>query len=250
MDSTFTIPPTRLRRLFELLPDAGVSWYSYSRANTINSRETVRQLEASHCRALAIGFESMNDDVLKAMDKKVRASENRRAFELLADSDILVNGSFIVGYPGETPERYQDTHDFIARELVGRFSLSVFSIVDETMPVWADAAAYQLEETPEGWKHCGMDRAAALRLLGRTVSDARWGNEDAVMISWQVDYAAPLVPGIGVKKNRRIEKLIERLTFLPRDLGADARAGTRARAMLDELETLGVRQEAPPDALS
>jgi radical SAM superfamily enzyme YgiQ (UPF0313 family) len=241
LDSTFTIPPARLRRLFELLPDAGVPWFSYSRANTINSTEMVQQLEASHCRALAIGFESMNDEVLKAMDKRVRASDNRRAFDLLADSTVMVNGSFIVGYPSETPEAYQDTHDFITRELRGRFMLTVFGIVDETMPVWADAEKYQLEVTEDGWRHCGMDRATAARLLSHTMTEARWKNDAAVLISWQTNYAAPLVPGIGAKANRKIEKAIERLAFLPRDLGTGKDAATRARALVGELERMGVR---------
>lgn len=244
LDSTFTIPPARLRRLMDLLPEAGVPWYSYSRANTINSKELVRQLEASACRGLAIGFESMNDKTLLAMDKKVTADENRRAYDLLNGSKLLVNGSFIVGYPGETPDDYEDTHAFIARELSGRFSLSVFSLTDETMPVWEDAARYELVETDEGWRHSGMTQQDAMRLLGRTILAARWENEDAVMITWQVDFATPLASGLGIAGNRRVEKLIERLTFLPRDIGTGPEAAERVRAMLAELEAMGVRMDA------
>ena len=243
LDSTFTIPPARLRRLLELLPGTGIQWYAYARANNVPNRDTVRQLEDSSCRGLAIGFESMNDSTLKFMDKKVTAAENRRAFALLDDSTILVNGSFMIGYPGETPDLYRDTHDFLVNELRGRFSLSVFSVVDETMPVWEEASKFQLEETDDGWKHCGMDRATALELLGRTVQDVRWKNDDAVMITWQVDYTTPIASGFPLRTNRRIEKLVERLTFLPRDLGTDDAAARRARAIVDELEALGIRQE-------
>ncbi len=250
MDSTFTIPPTRLRSLMKLLPDVGIPWYSYSRANTINSREIVQQLEASHCRGLAIGFESMNDATLQAMDKKVRATENRRAYELLADSQLVVNGSYIIGYPSETPEAYEDTHDFIVHHVCGRFTLNVFGIVDETMPVWAEAEKYQLEVTPRGWKHCGMDQATACRLRAKTVRDVLWNNEDAAMISWQFDFAAPLGPGLRPKQNTRIEKLIERLVYLPRDWGADNAAARRARAIVDELAGLGVHQEPVPELLA
>lgn len=241
LDSTFTIPPARLRRLFELLPGADIRWYAYARANNISTRETVERLEASSCQGLAIGFESMNDDTLRFMDKKVTAAENRRAFELLDDSRILVNGSFMIGYPGETPEAYEDTHRFLVDELRGRFSLSVFSVVDETMPVWAEGARFQLEETESGWKHCGMDQAAAVRLLARTVQAVRWHSEEAVMITWQVDFATPIAAGLGPKKNRRIEKLVERLNFLVRDWGTGDEAARRGRAIVDELASLGVR---------
>ena len=246
LDSTFTIPPARLRRLLQLLPQARVPWYSFSRADMIDSKALVAQLEEAHCAGLAIGFESMNDTTLLAMDKKVTADENRRAVELLDDSRILVNGSFIVGYPGETPDAFEDTRAFIVRELRGRFSLSIFSVIDETMPVWADAAKYQLEETDDGWKHCGMDYATAAQLLARTVQDVRWKSDNAVMITWQVDYATPLVPGLNLKANRRIEKLVERLTFLARDWGTDESAPARARAIVAELDQLGVRMASEP----
>ncbi|MEZ5288667.1 MAG: radical SAM protein [Vicinamibacterales bacterium] len=244
LDSTFTIPPARMRKLLDLLPGVRVPWYSFSRADNINTPEMVQRLEAAHCRGLAIGFESMCDKTLLAMDKKVTADENRRAYDLLNNSSLLVNGSFIVGYPGETPEDFDITHRFLAHELRGRFSLSVFSVIDETMPVWAEAGTYGLVETDDGWEHCGMNRATAVELLGRTVQATRWQNEDAVMITWQVDYATPLASGLGLTGNRRVEKLVERLTFLPRDIGTDADAAVRVRDMLQELETMGVRTGA------
>lgn len=245
LDSTFTVPPVRLKRVLELLSQTRIPWYAFSRANNIKDRETVTQLEASSCRGLSIGFESMNDATLKAMDKKVTAGENRRAFDLLDQSEVLVNGSFMIGYPSETPEAYEVTHNFLVRELRGRFGLSVFSVVDETMPVWQEAAKYQLEETDDGWRHCGMDQATASKLQARTMLDVRWNNDDAVMLTWQFDYATPIAQGFGVRGNRRVEKLVDRLTFLVRDWGTGDEAERRGRAALSELESLGVRQLEP-----
>ena len=71
MDSTFTVPPTRLRELTSLLPAVGIGWEGYSRANVLKSAELVDAIAATHCQFLSIGFESMSDNTLKHMSKRV-----------------------------------------------------------------------------------------------------------------------------------------------------------------------------------
>jgi hypothetical protein len=71
----------------------------------------------------------------------------------------------------------------------------------------------------------------------------RWNNEDGVMITWQVDYTTPIAPGLGIRGNRRVEKLVERLAFLPRDFGTGEEASRRAHAIVTELDSMGIRFE-------
>lgn len=168
LDSTFTVPPTRLRALLPLLETTGVAWEAYTRANSLRDRGVVDALAEAHCRALAIGFESMNDTTLSYMHKQVKAQANRTAFELLSDSPIHYWISFIVGYPGESPELFQDTRDFLVNEYQGHFALYVFMLNDETMPVWQDAERFGLEVfdadgDADRWSHNGMDSATARR---------------------------------------------------------------------------------------
>src|SRR5262249_9530790 len=48
MDSTFTVPPARLRELMRILPDSGVpEWSCFSRANSIKSLDFLEGLIAS-----------------------------------------------------------------------------------------------------------------------------------------------------------------------------------------------------------
>jgi hypothetical protein len=244
-DSTFTVPPTRFRRLLEMLPDVGVRWDAYSRANVITSPEIVSALERAHCIGLFIGYESMSDPVLKYMDKKVNASQNRRAAESLAASTIDVHGSFMVGYPGETLADFEQTQQFLLEDYGGRFGLHVFSMQDETMPVWGDAARHQLEVTNGvTWKHVGMDSARAASLRDETLRAVRWNSDRALLQQWQSDYQRPLVPEADVTTNQRIEKLIERLAFAPKDLGDGATASTKCHALIEELGALGVVEAA------
>lgn len=248
-DSTFTIPPARFRRLLEMLPDVGVAWDAYSRANAIDSEDAVFALEAAHCVGLFIGYESMSDAVLEHMDKKVTAAQNRRAVAHLAGSTIDVHGSFMVGYPGETVADFEITRQYLVEDYRGRFGLHFFTMQDETMPVWRDAAVHQLKVINGiTWTHAGMDSDRALALRQETLTDVRWDSEQALLQLWQSDYQRPFVPEADVATNQRIEKLLERLAFTPRDFGAGATASRTCHALMDELTSLGVVEHIPAAA--
>jgi radical SAM superfamily enzyme YgiQ (UPF0313 family) len=246
MDSTFTIPRQRFRQLLSILPDVGVRWEAYTRANVIDSPRVVEQLANAQCDWLLIGFESMSDRTLQAMDKRVTAAQNERAFAVMKDSPIALRTSFMVGFPGETPEDYELTHRFIVERLTGRFGVHVFAFVDETMPVWADAERHQLHvKGPLKWKHRGMNAATAAELREQTLRDARWTSDEAVLSLWQLGYERPLMPERDDQHNRRVEKQLERLGFVVKDFGESAESEKRSRQAAAELQRLGVRWGVP-----
>jgi anaerobic magnesium-protoporphyrin IX monomethyl ester cyclase len=246
MDSTFTVPPRRLRALLDLLPDVNVTWEAYTRANTITSRETVERLAEAHCATLSIGFESMSPKSLGLMHKQVRAEHNRRAHEALSGGPVKYRCSFMVGYPGEAPEDYELTHEFLASEYTGHFMLSVFSMTDETMPVWQDAERLGIqiddfEDPDSAWVHVGMDHSTARKLHRRTLDEVRHRNDRAVLLLWQTDYHTPLIPGLSAGANMWAEKLVERLGMLPVDVPGPRERVAAADQILRSLEALNVR---------
>jgi len=245
MDSTFTVPPSRMHALFDLLPDVPVTWEAYTRANALRSAETIAALEATGCSKLSIGFESMSPNTLDYMFKKVTAEHNRVAHDLLRTSAIHARMSFMVGYPGETPEDYELTHRYLCDEFSGHFMLSVFSMTDETMPVWQDAQRFEivvddLDNPDDGWRHVGMDLTTASELHARTLDEVRRNSEDAVLLLWQTDYHTPLVPGMDRRTNLRLEKVVERLGMLPVDVPDGRERLDAARGLLAELGTHGI----------
>ena len=194
LDSTFTVPAKRFGELLNRLPELGVGWEAYARANAIRSADMVQQLENAHCKRLFIGFELMQDATLQKMDKRVTAANNVRAVELLSDSAIELRGGFIVGYPGETPEDFDVTRRYLAEQYIGRFGLHPFTLIDETMPVWEQANEFQIEVTnPLVWKHVGMTSKEANALRDAALYDIRWKNDNAVSGVWQLDHQRPLV---------------------------------------------------------
>jgi hypothetical protein len=207
----------------------------------------VQSLVDANCQKLSVGFESMSDNTLRSMNKLVTSAENRRAFELLRDSDVQLRICTMVGYPGETPEDYELTHRFLVEEYSGHYLLSVFSFADETMPVWQDADHFGLQidhEDPKyGWRHDGMDVEGARALHRRTLDETRRYNEDAIVLLWQTDYEIPLVPHLSLAKNMRVEKLVERLGMAPRDHATPEAAAPAVLGMLDELQEYGITLE-------
>ncbi|MDP9792499.1 hypothetical protein J2S43_001011 [Catenuloplanes nepalensis] len=244
-DSTFTVPPRRMRELFDLLPGSGVTWEAFSRANVIKTAVTVEQLLASHCTRLSFGFESMSDDVLTLMHKQVTAGANRRAAELMTAGGLDFRAAFMVGYPGETSEQYRLTHDYLVHDYRGQFLLNVFSLMDETMPVWQDAEALGLRiddpDNPDfGWTHRGMDVACARQLMSYTLERVRWSSDRAMPLTWQQEFERPLLPHAGPNQNLWAEKLVERLAALPL-LHPDPRdARPVLNQLLQQLRGIGV----------
>lgn len=255
MDSTFTVPPTRLRELVKLLPSVGIGWEGYSRANVLKSAELVDAIAATHCQFLSIGFESMSDSTLKHMSKRVTRKDNLRAFRLLNEGGLGYRCSFMAGYPGETPDDFAETRDFLTGEYAGHFMLSVFSISDETMPLWEDKEALQIEvhdpDDPDySWSHIGMDVATARQLNFSTLDQVREKNERAVLRLWQADYQHLLMPHLGRWENIAVEKAVERIGMAPRDFDDAAAAVPYIRTQLDVLQRYGVTVHADAARLS
>lgn len=245
MDSTFTVPNDRFKKLLKNLPGIELNWEAFTRANIINDESVVESLEKAHCKSLSIGFESMSDRSLTYMNKLVTAKQNYRAYELLSKSSIDYRISFMIGYPGETVENYEETYQFLVNQYRGRFMLSIFSFTDETMPVWEDTQKYDLKirdaRNPNySWQHCGMNYETAQMLYERTTRDVRWKNDNGVLLLWQQRYQSPLAPSLSHEENILLEKLIERLSFLLKDYEDDLIVLEKFQEISNRLKKLGV----------
>lgn len=250
MDSTFTVPLKRLRTLMEILPAADIpSWACYSRADILRSHEMIEGLLGAGCFYVVIGFESMNEDTLRRMSKRVSAAQNRRAFELLAAHELGYTINFIVGYPGEDETQFEDTRRFLIDEYSGYFMLHQFSISDETMPLWEDRDELAIrvidpEDPDSGWSHRGMTSDDARRFQKETLDAIRHKNDVAVPVLWQRNYAQPLLPTGDTTKGLAVEKAVDRLAMAPFDYADIDRGAAEITLQLERLARLGVEYGA------
>ena len=117
-------------------------------------------LYESGCHSLEIGVESGNERVIAAVNKAETLDQMRAANERLAQYDIRVKYTFIVGFPGETASEVDDTIRFAAE--MERVNPNAYSLVFTFLPIvgtpfYADAvrAGVEQPETLEEW--AGMD---------------------------------------------------------------------------------------------
>jgi radical SAM superfamily enzyme YgiQ (UPF0313 family) len=116
-DNAVSRPEVALE-LFEALIPLKIKWVSQSTITLARDRRLVRTLKASGCQGVLIGFESLNQESLRQMNKSFNASRGgaREAVRLLHSEGIRIYGTFIFGYDGETIDSFGKTLDFCRDE--------------------------------------------------------------------------------------------------------------------------------------
>ena len=79
----------------------------------MENEKNVDLLQKTNCVDVQIGLESGDDRILENMGKKANTDTYFRILDYLAELDISIRGSFIVGYPGENQESITNTIDTI-----------------------------------------------------------------------------------------------------------------------------------------
>jgi len=82
----------------------GVEVFFEIKANL--KKEQLRMLRAAGVRKLQPGIESLSDQVLRLMDKGVRALQNIQLLKWCKEMDIWPQWNLIWGFPGEEPDEY------------------------------------------------------------------------------------------------------------------------------------------------
>ncbi len=88
-----------------------ILWSCYSRLNLLDS-EILKAMKNSGCWNVFVGIESGNQDILDNVKKKITLETIREKIRMIKESGIEVRGSFVLGLPGETPEKARKTIDF------------------------------------------------------------------------------------------------------------------------------------------
>jgi radical SAM superfamily enzyme YgiQ (UPF0313 family) len=102
------------KELFAALIPLKVRWVSQASINAAHDEEFLDLLKRSGCQAVLIGFESLDDDNLRSMNKgfNLMGGGFERALENLHRSRIGVYGTFIFGYDHDTPETCRRAVEF------------------------------------------------------------------------------------------------------------------------------------------
>ncbi len=125
-DDTFTGHRARALKIFDLIlaEKLDISFRIKSRVD-IFTEELAKRARRAGVYLVAFGMESGSQKMLDAMNKKTTVEMNARACELTRKYKMLSHSSWIIGYPGETPETVNETFDFIRKHHPSTVNLAV-----------------------------------------------------------------------------------------------------------------------------
>jgi len=117
VDDNITSNLAQAKEFFRALIPLGVRWVSQASINAAHDEEFLDLLARSGCMGVLIGFESLNPENLRAMNKSFNTMRGgyMKALENLRRHKIRLYGTFIFGYDEDTPEVFPETVAF-ARE--------------------------------------------------------------------------------------------------------------------------------------
>ncbi len=116
-DDNFCVSEDWVGKFCELLrrEKLDLSWSCGGRADTL-SETMVKDIKSAGCFTVYIGFESGVQETLDKIQKGTTLEQARKAVENCRKAGIEVRGSFILGFPWDTPELVKQSIKF-AQEL-------------------------------------------------------------------------------------------------------------------------------------
>ena len=114
-DDNFIGNPKYAKELIIKLIENGINnWWCQASINLSNEDELLNLMAKSGCKQVFIGFESLSEESLTLMNKKVNlAHDFLKSVSKIHSYGISVFGSFIVGYDGDGKDVFKKTVDFI-----------------------------------------------------------------------------------------------------------------------------------------
>lgn len=115
-DDTFTANRKRVEALCSLMISERVNmtWSCFARADTVDA-PLLAMMKRAGCHQVGYGFESSDENILKAINKKINTSKIEHAVTLMKAAGIDIRGAFMIGNPGETDESIRKTIDYSVR---------------------------------------------------------------------------------------------------------------------------------------
>ena len=100
--------------MLEALIPLNVEWSAQASIVALRDPEFLALAKASGCQLIGIGLESINQESLLEVNKKInQVDQFAETLQMIHDHDIGVQGYFMFGFDHDKPEGFEKTADFI-----------------------------------------------------------------------------------------------------------------------------------------
>lgn len=184
-DDTFNVPATRFKELCRVLTRFEFRWYAYFRCQFADE-ETISLMTDAGCQGVFLGYESLDDTVLRNMHKAVNRKAYTRGTELVKRAGFATHANFIVGFPGDRAENVQLALDFVDEFEIDFHYLSPWFCSPAT-PIAQEKERYGIEGDFLRWRHDTMTADEAIDLCEAAIGSAKrsvWLGDLAARSFW------------------------------------------------------------------
>lgn len=113
VDDNIVVDRTYSLKLFRGMKGLGLRWLSHASLDLAEDPELLKAIGESGCIGLFVGFESLDEDALRAMGKKTnRVAGYVDAAKAFRDNGIGILGSFVLGLDGDGPDVFEKVFRF------------------------------------------------------------------------------------------------------------------------------------------
>lgn len=134
-DDNFVVSKHRTGELLRAMASSGLTpgWFAQVRAETVfkpgSSREPDHEfldlMRKAGCEMVMVGFESVSDESLKQMNKKIAVRDIVDSVGLFHDHDILVHGMFVAGADTDPAAQAGQITDFARRHDIDTIQIMI-----------------------------------------------------------------------------------------------------------------------------
>jgi ribosomal protein S12 methylthiotransferase len=197
-------PVELLRQLAEI---EGIQWirllYLYPDGITPELIELIKN-NKKFCRYFDMPLQHINDEMLKKMNRKMTRKEIEASLNLIRKEipDAVIRTQFIVGFPGETQEQFEEILEFLAEQKFDRVGCFQYS-PEENTP--AGKMEDQIDEKTKNfrWKSVmevqqNISRDKHKALIGQTldVIVEGYSEETELLLQGRTSQQAPEIDGV------------------------------------------------------
>ena len=127
-DDNFSAQPSRSRKLLDALSKIKIgNWSCQVRCDVAKDALMLKSMAKAGCKAVCIGFESVNNKTLQAYDKKQTIGEIIHAIKSFHKEKINIHGMFVLGGDDDDQKTIWDTVKFALKHKIDTIQMSILT---------------------------------------------------------------------------------------------------------------------------